>query len=174
MEHGEVQGKTQSDGVASVQRLAHLVGKLVVLQSAVLHGLELVSAGALGNVSVVVADHFVEEGLGLIGRGDLHAGVLHNVHDGDALVEQLLLDLLLVVSEAGSELRVLGVLLDGADGPDGSSLGSNLVLESNRKEVSLFGGEVLVLTLDHKLEVVNHVVESLGLLSDSGHKDVLF
>jgi hypothetical protein len=69
---------------------------------------------------------------------------------------------------------VLWILLDGADGSNGGSLGANLVLETNREEVSLLGGEVLVLVLDDLLKVVNHIVESFGLLGNSGHKNVFF
>jgi pantoate kinase len=69
---------------------------------------------------------------------------------------------------------VLWILLDGADGSNSGSLGADLVLESNREEVSFLGGEVLILVLDNLLKVVNHIVESLGLLGNSGHKNVFF
>jgi hypothetical protein len=81
---------------------------------------------------------------------------------------------LLVTSESRIELLVLWILLDGADGSNGGSLGSNLVLESNREQVSLLGGEIFVLGLNYLSKVFNHVVESLGLLSDSSHEDALF
>jgi len=130
VEHGEVQSKSKSDWVACVQTLGGGLSKLVVLKSSILDGLELVSVGALGYVSVVVSDHLVEEGLGLVGGGDSHAGGLDDFDDGDALVVELTLDLFLVSSKSVIELLVLGVLLDGGDGSNGSSLGTNLVFES--------------------------------------------
>ena len=48
--------------------------------------------------------------------------ILDGLDDLDALVVQLLVDPLLVISKDGHELGVLWVLLDGGDGPDGSSL----------------------------------------------------
>ena len=99
---------------------------------------------------------------------------LDDVDNGDALVVKLSLDLLLVGRETVVELLVLGVLLDGTNGSNGGSLGADLVLETNGKEVSLLSGEVLRLGLNDLLKVVDHIVESLGLLSDSGHKNVFF
>ena len=99
---------------------------------------------------------------------------LDDVDNGDALVVKLSLDLLLVGRETVVELLVLGVLLDGTNGSNGGSLGSDLVLETNREEVSLLSGEVLRLGLNDLLKVVDHIVESLGLLGDSGHKNVFF
>jgi len=90
------------------------------------------------------------------------------------LVVEFLLNLGLVRAKSIIEFRVFWVLLDGTDGSDGSSLGTNLVLETNREEVSLFGGEVLVLRLDNLLEIVDHIVKSLGLLGNSGHENVFF
>ena len=49
-----------------------------------------------------------------------------------------------------------------------------MVFETNREEVSLLSGEVLRLGLNDLLKVVDHIVESLGLLGDSGHKNVFF
>ena len=174
MEHGEVESQSQSDWVAGVQTLGGGLSELVVLKGTVLDTFELIGLGALGNVSVVVSDHFVEECLGLIGGGDIHALLLDNINDIDALIVKLLLNLLLVGRETVVELLVLGVLLDGTNGSNGGSLRANLVLEANGKEVSLLSGEVLILGLNNFLQVEDHVVESLGLLSDSGHKNVFF
>ena len=174
MEHGEVESQSQSDWVAGVQTLGGGLSELVVLEGTVLHRFKLVGLGALGNVSVVVSNHFVEECLGLIGGGDLHALSLNNVDDGDALIVKLTLDLLLVGRETVVELLVLGVLLDGTNGSNGGSLGADLVLETNGKEVSLLSGEVLILGLNNLLKVEDHIVESLGLLGNSGHKNVFF
>ena len=174
VEHREVKGETQSNWVAGVQTLGGGLGKLVVLEGAIFNCVELVLIGALGNVSVVVTNHLVEEGLGLIGGGNLHALVLDDVDDGDALVVKLTLNLLLVGFKSVVELLVLWVLLDGTNGSNGGSLGSDLVLETNGKEVSLLGGEVLVLVLDNLLKVEDHIVESFSLLGDSGHENIFF
>ena len=122
MEHGEVESQTKSDWVASIQTFGGLLGKLVVLQSTILDIRELISLSALGNVSIVVSNHFVEEGLGLIGGCNLHALLLHNVHDGDALIVEFTLDLLLVGRETLVELLVFGILLDRADGSNSGPL----------------------------------------------------
>ena len=174
VEHGEVEGKTKSDWVAGVQTLGGSLGKLVVLEGAIFDGVELVLLSTFSDVSVVVTNHLIEEGLGLVGGGNLHALVLDDVDNGDALVVELTLDLLLVGRETIVKLLVLWVLLDGADGSNSGSLGADLVLETNGKEVSLLGGEVLVLVLNDLLEVKDHIVESFGLFGDSGHKNVFF
>ena len=174
VEHGEVQSQTKSDWVAGVQRLRSGLSKLVVVESAIFDGIELTSLGALGDVSVVISDHLVEEGLGLIGGGNLHALVLDDVDNGDALVIEFTLDLLLVSGETVVKLLVLWILLDGADRSNSGSLRANLVLETNGKQVSLLGGEVLILVLNDLLEVVDHIVKSFGLFSDSSHKYILF
>jgi hypothetical protein len=49
-----------------------------------------------------------------------------------------------------------------------------LVLEPNGEEISFFGGEVFTFGLDNLLEIMNHIVESLGLLGNSGHENVFF
>jgi len=56
----------------------------------------LITLSALGNISVVITDHLVEESFCLIGGGDTHARILDDVDDLDALVVKLLLDLFLV------------------------------------------------------------------------------
>ena len=174
VEDGEVKGKSKSDWVASVQGLRRFGSGLIVLKSTVLNGIELITLGALGDVSVVITHHLEEESFSLISSGDSHAGVLDDVDDRDALVVKLLLDLLLVLTEAIVEFGVFWVLLNSTDGSDSGSLGANLVFETNRKEVSLFGGEILTLGFDNNLEVLDHIVESLGLLGNSGHENVLF
>ena len=116
---------------------------LVVLEGTILDGVELISRGALSNISVIISDHLVEEGFGLIGGGLSHARVLDDFNDSDALVIELLFYLLFVTKESVVELLVFWVLLDGADGTDGSSLRSNEVLEADGEQVSLINGEVL-------------------------------
>ena len=174
MKNREVESESQSDWVACVEGGGGRAGQLVVLEGSVLDSLELISGGALGNVSVVVTDHLVKECLGLIGSGYFNARFLNDLDNSDALVVKLLFDLLFVLGESFSELRVFWVLLDGADGSNGGSLGSNLVFETNRKEVSLLSSEILGFGLDDTLEKRDHIVKSLGLLSHSGHENVLF
>ena len=106
---------------------------MIVLKGSVLDFFKFVWSGALGNVSVVITDHLVEEGFGLISGSNLHAGIFDNGDDGHALIVELLLNLFLILSKGITKLGVFWVLLDGADGSNGGSLGSDLVLESNRK-----------------------------------------
>jgi len=174
VEDGEVEGKTKSDWVASVQGLGGSLSKLIVLKGTIFNGIELISLGALGNISVVITNHFVEEGFGLVSGGNLDAISFDSVNNGDALSVKLLFDLLFISTESIVELGVFWVLLDGTDGSNGSSLGTNLVLESNGEKVSLFGSEIVVFAFDNGNEVLDHIVESLGLLGNSGHENILF
>jgi len=100
--------------------------------------------------------------------------LLDDVDDGHALIVEFSFDLLLVSGEAIVEFGVLWVLLNSTDGSNSGSLGADLVLETNREEVSLLSGEVITLRFDNSLEVIDHIVESLGLLGNSGHENVLF
>ena len=174
VEHREVQGKTKSDRVASVQRLGGFVGQLIILQCTVLDALKLIWGGAFSHVSVVVSNHLVEECLGLVGGGLLHAALFDSLDYVHALIIELSFDFLFVSREGLAEIGVLRILLDCGDGPDGGSLGSNLVFKSNREQVSLLGGEILRLLLGDPVQVVDHIVESLSLLGDSSHENVFF
>jgi len=118
VEHGEVQGETESNGVASVEALGEILSLLVALEGTALDLLELAVLGGFGDVSVVVTDHLLEEGLGLVILSELEAVILNDLDDLDALSVELLLDLSLVLSEGLAELGVLGVLLNGADSAD--------------------------------------------------------
>jgi len=150
------------------------LSEFIVIKSSILDSLELFGNCAFSNVSVVVSHHLVEESFGLIGGGDIHAGVLDNINNGHTLIVELLFDLFLVGTESIVELGILWVLLDGTDGSNSGSLGTDLVLETNREEVSLFSGEVITLGFDNSLEVTDHIVESLGLLGNSSHENVFF
>jgi len=174
VENGEVKSESKSDWVACVEGGRGLAGLLVVLEGTILDSVELISRSALSNVSVVVTDHLEEECLGLVGSGLSHALVLNDSDNRDALVVEFLLDLLLVQGETFVEFGVFWVLLDRADGSNGGSFGSNLVFETNGKEVSLLSSEILLFGFNNKLEEVDHIVKSLGLLSHSGHENVLF
>jgi len=96
------------------------------------------------------------------------------INDGHALIIQLSLNLLLVNLEGLIELLVLWILLNSADGSNGSSLGSDLVFETDRQKISLFGGEVFSLVLNDLIKIEDHVVKSFGLLSNSSHENVFF
>ena len=98
------------------------MSKSVVFEGSILDFSELVLLGALSNVSVVVSNHFVEECLGLVSGSNLHAEVLNDLNDSHALLVKLFFDLALVTLKSIIEFRVFWVLLDGADGSDGSSL----------------------------------------------------
>jgi len=131
VEHGEVESQSQSDWVASVEGLRSRLGELIVLEGTIFDSLEFVCGGALSNISVIITDHFVEEGLGLISGGNLHAGLLDDLNNTDALLVKLLLDLLLVDRKTLLEFLVFWILLDGTNGSYSGSLGANLVLEPN-------------------------------------------
>jgi len=118
---------------------------LIVIKSSILNDIELITFSALSNISVVISHHLVEESFGLIGLGNIHAGCLDNINNRDALAVEFLLNFVLVQFKSIIEFRIFWVLLNGTDGSNSSSLGANLVLETNREEVSLFGGEVFVL-----------------------------
>ena len=174
VEDREVESKSESNWVAGVERFRGLLGKLIVLKSAVLDGLKLISLSALSNISIVVSNHLVEESLGLIGGSLWVALSLNDFYDIHALGVKLAFDLLFV---GGESLRILGVfwvLLDGADGSNGSSIGSNEVLESNGQKVSLLSGEVVSFGCNNLLKETNHVVELFSLLGDSSHENMLF
>jgi len=145
VEHREVKGKSQSDWVACVQTLRSLGSHLVVLEGTVLNSLEVLLRCALGNISIVISDHFVKEGFGFISGSNLHAGVLDSPNNSKALIVKFFFDLSLVLGEGVVELLVFWVLLNGGNGSNGSSLGTDLVLKSYRKQVSLFSGEVFTL-----------------------------
>jgi hypothetical protein len=131
MEDGEVKGKSKSNWVASVQRLGTGLCKLVVLESTVLNNVKLGVFCALCNISVVVTNHLIEEGFGFISGSNFHAFILDDFNNGDTLVVKLTFDLGLVFGESIVEFGVLWVLLDCTNGSNSSSLGANLVLESN-------------------------------------------
>merc|ERR1711957_266507 len=170
VEDGEVKGESELDGVAG--RELNGVGFVVSGEGSLLDLLEVVALGVLGNVAVVIADHLDEEGLGLTTAGlgeDL--GVDH-VNDSLAVVLELALNSGLVGKEGIGELGVLGVLLDGGNGSASGSLGRDQVLEGNGKEVTLVGGNIGSLLTEDVLELVDHIIEALGLFGNTRQKDV--
>jgi len=71
VEDGEVKSKSKSDWVASIKGLRAVLCKLIVLKGTVFDCFKLITLSALGNVSVVITDHLVEEGFGFISGGSL-------------------------------------------------------------------------------------------------------
>ena len=174
VENREVESEAKSNWVASIEALGCFLSILVVLEGTILDSFKSVSSGAFCNISIIVTNHLEKECLGLIGLSLSVALILDNSNDSHALVIKLILDPLFVCCECLTEFRVFWVLLNGADGSNGSSLRADLVLETDGKKVSLLSGEILGLALDNLLEECDHVVESLGLLSNSSHENILF
>ena len=123
VEHREVQGQAESDGVAGSQvGNAELLGLLVGLQGLLFAVLESVSLGVLGDVSAVVTDHLEEEGLGLSLGGRSKNVSLDNVDNGLTVLEEGVLNLSFVLGEGTGVLLVLFVLLNSRDSSDSRSL----------------------------------------------------
>ena len=142
MEHREVESEAKSNWVASIEALGSFLSVLVVLESTVLDGFKSITGGAFSNVSIIVTDHLEKECLGLVGLSLSVALVLDNLNNFHALLVKLCLNFLFVLRESIIELRVFWVLLNGADGSNGSPVRTNEVLESNGHEVSLLGGKI--------------------------------
>ena len=120
MEDGEVEGKTEFDGVA--RRELDSVGFVVGGKCALLNFVEVITLGVLGDVTVVITDHLDEEGLGLSVAGFGEDLVVDHVNDSLAIFLELGLNSLLVSGEGIGELGVLGVLLNGGNGSASGSL----------------------------------------------------
>lgn len=172
VEDGEVEGKTELDWVAWWE--GDLVSLVVGLEGVLLDLLHELALGVLGNVAVVVTDHLDEESLGLTLAGLGENLLLDHVDDELAVLGELGLNGSLVVGEGIGVLGVLWVLLDGGDGAAGSSLGGDEVLEGDGEEVALVGGDLSTFGVEDLGEELNHILESLGLLSNAGKENVLF
>ena len=121
IEDGEVEGKTELDGIARGK--GDSVGFVVSGKGLLLDLFEIVTLGVLSNVTVVVSDHLDEKGLGLtIARLAQNLGVDH-VNNFLAVTLELALNTGFVGLEGISKLCVLGVLLNGSDGSASGSLG---------------------------------------------------
>ena len=171
VEDGEVEGKTELDRVASWK--VDGVSLFISLLSLTLDFLKLDLLGVLSDVSVVVTDHLDEESLGLLSAVSVQDTGVDHINDLLAVLHELLLDLLLVGEESSVELAVLGVLLDGRDGTAGSAFARDKVLEGDGEEVALVRVDGAALDNKDLLEEVDHVLESLSLLSNTG-KEYLF
>ena len=171
VEDGEVEGKTELDRVASWK--VDGVSLFISLLSLTLDLLKLHLLSVLSDVSVVVTDHLDEESLGLLSAVSVQDTGVDHINDLLAVLHELLLDLLLVGEESSVELAVLGVLLDGRDGTAGSAFARDKVLEGDGEEVALVRVDGAALDNKDLLEEVDHVLESLSLLSNTG-KEYLF
>jgi hypothetical protein len=103
MEHGEVQRKTKSDWIASVQGLRCSRSLLVTFESSVFDSLQFLVSGALSNISIVVTNHLVEKGFGLVSGSNFHALRFDDFYNGNALIIELAFDLFLIVSKTPVE-----------------------------------------------------------------------
>jgi hypothetical protein len=133
VEYREVESEAEADWVAWIESFRELVSLIVSFECALFDGIELVCGGRLSNVSVIIADHLLEEGLGLVLSCEFQAFSLNCLNNQHAFFVQLQLDLLLVLTESVTKLLVFWVLLNGTDGTNGASLRSNEVLETNGK-----------------------------------------
>ena len=172
VEDREVKGKAELDWVAGGK--GDLVGAVVGFEGVRFGGLEVSTLGVLGNVTIVVTDHLDKEGLWLTIAGLLEHVLVDHVDDALAIVAELLLDAGLVLGKGIGEFGVLGVLLNGGDSSAGGALGADQVLEGNGEEVALIGGDIGTLLLHDLLELVNHVLEALGLFGNAGKENVFF
>jgi len=172
MEDGEVEGKSELDGVAGEK--GDLVSLVVGLESVLLDLFHEGTLGILGDITVVVTNHLDEESLGLTVAGLGEDLGVDEVDNGLAVSGQLGFDGSLVSGKSGGILGVLGVLLDGSDGAACGSLGADEVLESNGEEVTLIGGDLGALGVKDKAEELDHIFKALGLFSNTGKENVLF
>ena len=135
MEHREVQGKAELDGVAWWE--SDLVRFFISLESLLLDCFKLGSLCIFSDVAIVVTHHLYKEGsrfsLTVLGQDFL----VDHVNNVLAVLGKLLLNIRLVLGQLSRELRVLGVLLNSSNSAAGSTLGANQVLESDREEIAL-------------------------------------
>ena len=78
VEDREVKSKSESNWVARVEGLRAGLGQLIVLKCSVFNTFELIGLGALSNVSIVISNHLIEEGLGFVSGGNFHALILND------------------------------------------------------------------------------------------------
>ena len=172
VEDGEVEGKSELDGVAGGK--IDFVSFFVSLFGLHLDILELGVLGVLGDVAVVVTDHLDEESLSLGLAFSAEDASVDHVDDLLAVTHKLVFNSALVGEESAVELGVLGVLLDSRDGAAGGSLARDQVLEGDRQKVSLVGVDGATLYDEDFLKEINHVFEALSLLSDTSEENFLF
>lgn len=160
VEDGEVQGKTETDGVGRGEvSLGDLGGSLVSLERVIGGTLAAVTDGELGKVTVVVTLHLVVEDLGLAGLGRLDEVVVENLQDVVTDLGQLSLDLLAVLLDQSDltlvTLRLL-LLLNGGDNSPGRTAGTDDVLVSDGQKIPLLNSE-LNIGGSNNLHVLDHL-----------------
>ena len=101
VEHGEVEGEAELNGVASGK--LDVVSLFISLLGLHLDILEELVLGVLGNVAVVIANHLDEECLGLFRAVGVEDAVVDHVDDLLAVTLELGLDLSLVGEESSVE-----------------------------------------------------------------------
>jgi hypothetical protein len=70
---------------------------------------------------------------------------------------------------------VFWVLLNRTDGTDGTTLRTDEVFETNRKEVAFINSKVFTsLEVDGLFKELDHVIKTFSLLGNSSQKDLLF
>ena len=72
------------------------------------------------------------------------------------------------------KLGILGVLLDCGDSSACGALAADKVLEGDGEEVALVGVDSATLLGEDGLKELDHILEALGLLSDTGEENFLF
>ena len=172
VEDGEVKGKTELDGVAGGE--GDLVSLGVGLEGGLLDLFHEGTLGVLSDVAVVVADHLDEEGLRLTVAGLGENLGVDEVDHGLAISGQLIFDGGLVRGKSRSILGVLGVLFDGGDSAASGSLGGDQVLEGNREEVTLIGGDFGTFGVENDTKELDHIFEAFSLFGNAGKEDVFF
>ena len=174
VEDREVEGEAEADWVAWIETLGKTVSIRVSFECALFHFFERFLWCRLSYVSVVIADHLLEESLGLVLSSQFEALALDRSNNKHALVVELFLDLLLVAAQGIAKLLVFWILLDGSYGADGASLRSNQVLEADGEQVPLVNGEVFTtLSVDGLIKELDHVLESLSLFGNSCQENFL-
>jgi hypothetical protein len=174
VEDGEVEGEAELDWVA--RRQFNAVSLLVSCLGCVFDLLELIVLGILSNVTIVVTDHLDEESLSLVSDGNtgIEDADVDHVDDLLAIGGELCLDLGLVGKKCGIELGILGVLLDCGDSSACGALAADKVLEGDGEEVALVGVDSATLLGEDGLKELDHILEALGLLSNTGEENFLF
>jgi len=172
VEHREVQGETELDGVAGWE--SNLIGLVVCFESILLDCLKLGTLCVLSDVAVVVADHLYEEGLGFTVAWFAKDFLVDHVNNLLAVGGKFLFDFVLVGSKCAGKLGVLGVLLNSSNGSAGSTLGTNQVLESDREEIAFIGGDIGTLDIENFRKEVNHVLEAFCLFSNTSQENLFF
>ena len=170
VEDGEVEGETKLDWVAWWE--SDFVGLVVSFEGLLLDALKLVGLGVFCNVAIVVTDHLDEECLGLTVASLSENLIVDHINNSLAVSGQLLFDVGLVSSESLGEFGILGVLLDSGNSAASSTLAADQILEGHREQVALVRANIGTLLFENFLEEVDHVLESLSLLGNTGQKDI--